>query len=149
MKAYLMCGLPGSGKSTIADRMAYQQHLQVICPDVIGFSLYEKYGANDKKVFRIAELVAEIQSIYRHDIIIDATNLFAGRRDWWIQRLKRMGYDEIIAVYVECDPMICRERMVARGRVVPEEAFDNMDRYGTIPKVEEGFTSIERVRTDK
>lgn len=135
-KLYTMVGIPGSGKSTIANQIP---NAVVISSDAIRKELYgaEEIQGNGKQVFdlvykRIGEELAK-----RNDVVFDATNLTPKAR----KAVFRFSAEHI-AVYVRTNLDTCLTRNSARFRTVPKEIIFKMNGRLVPPSKLEGFKTI-------
>ncbi len=155
---YLMVGLAGSGKSTIAKEIEY-----AIC---MSSPKYDEYGRADKvvlissddireeilgdvndqtqndKVFsHIHKLIKQAVRDYNH-IIVDATNLTIKNRRALLNCLDDKKDYHKIAYIVNTPIEKCKENNSKRDRKVPEYVIDNQAKKFEIPFANEGFNSI-------
>lgn len=140
-KLYTMVGIPGSGKSTIANQIP---NAVVISSDAIRKELYgaEEIQGNGKQVFdlvykRIGEELAK-----GNDVVFDATNLTP-----WARKAVFRFPAERIAVFVNTPLDVCLERNAARERKVPEEVIYRMYDNLIYPSKTEGFKTIITIST--
>ena len=155
---YLMVGLAGSGKSTIAKEIEYAIHMSS--------PKYDEYGRADKvvlissddireeilgdvndqtqndKVFsHIHKLIKQAVRDYNH-IIVDATNLTIKNRRALLNCLDDKKDYHKIAYIVNTPIKKCKENNSKRDRKVPEYVIDNQAKKFEIPFANEGFNSI-------
>ena len=155
---YLMVGLAGSGKSTIAKEIEYA--IRMSSPK------YDEYGRADKvvlissddireeilgdvndqtqndKVFsHIHKLIKQAVREYNH-IIVDATNLTIKNRRALLNCLDDKKDYHKIAYIVNTPIEKCKENNSKRDRKVPEYVIDNQAKKFEIPFANEGFNSI-------
>ena len=155
---YLMVGLAGSGKSTIAKEIEYA--IRMSSPK------YDEYGRADKvvlissddireeilgdvndqtqndKVFsHIHKLIKQAVKDYNH-IIVDATNLTIKNRRALLNCLDDKKDYHKIAYIVNTPIEKCKENNSKRDRKVPEYVIDNQAKKFEIPFANEGFNSI-------
>ena len=130
-KIIVLVGLPGSGKSTYAER----QGVTALSSDLIRQLLAD--DATDQSIH--ARVFNCMRYLLRHRLAIgrpvayvDATHLTPSERKAYIQ----------IDVPLES----CMERNRSRVRIVPEEAMQVMAAKLTPPTVEEGFSRVTVVR---
>ena len=157
-KFYLMVGLAGSGKSTIAKEIEYSIRMS--------YPKYDEYGRADKvvlissddireeilgdvndqtqndKVFsHIHKLIKQAVKDYNH-IIVDATNLTIKNRRALLNCLDDKKDYHKIAYIVNTSIEKCKENNSKRDRKVPEYVIDNQAKKFEIPFANEGFNSI-------
>lgn len=135
---YLMCGVPGSGKSTwckdqIAKDTSYQSlH---VSRDIIRFALVDEsdaYFSKEDDVFN--EFIREIAAAIRHprvrNIYVDATHLNEKSRNKVLDRLPSLGEVNVIPVnfLVDINTILKRNNMREGRSRVPEDAVLRMQR---------------------
>ena len=137
MKLYVMVGIPGSGKSTIAKTLDGV----LISTDAIREELYgdENIQGNGRMVFSIAYVRMQEALERGENVIFDATNVSRKARK---SIIKATPNAEHIAVFVNTPFETCRERNLSRERTVPEEVLDRMYKNLTTPSKDEGFSEI-------
>ena len=134
-KIYMLCGVPGSGKSTWAREQVVKLDGKgiIISRDVIRFSMLgdnDSYFAHEDEVFD--EFIKEIQEAINDEehtsIFIDATHLNEKNRNKVLSRIWHMKDDVVIGVYFDIPLEECLRRNAQRtGRaLVPETVIKNM-----------------------
>ncbi len=150
--AYILIGLPGSGKSTwIRNKQNKNDFVIVSSDDEI-----DKYAKSQNKTYsevfdeyiKIAtsnmnsNLINAIKN--NQNIIWDQTNLSAKKRKGIISRLPK--HYEKIAVVFEVDDDTLKDRLYNRtkteGKYIPNSIIENMKRTYEPPTKEEGFDEI-------
>lgn len=129
----IMCGVPGSGKSTVAKTLAEREGYKLISRDEIRFSMVkedEDYFSKEKEV--IKEYFRQIrEALCDPDVsgvIADSTNLTTKARETLIRGVQPPK-DTVICAYVLDTPLEeCLIRNAKRkGRLcVPETVIRNM-----------------------
>lgn len=135
----LMVGLPGSGKSTQAEKLGYKifssdTYREIITGDV------NNQTENDR-VFRA--LYDDLKKCLMEgtSCILDATNICRKDRRRALEQVK--GIDCYKQAFVVCPPYsTCKERNKSRERVVPEHVLEKMIRKFEFPQLFEGFDTI-------
>ena len=134
---YMMCGIPGSGKSTYIQNKMRETELYWCSRDNVRFSLLkdnEDYFSHEDEVFEkwIKEINIAIEKNDK-DIYIDATHLNAAARKKVLFRLPRQT--EVTYLYFDVPLEVCLERNSHReGRAyVPETVIINMHNRLTKP----------------
>lgn len=143
---YILCGVPGCGKTTWAREFVYQQFekdIRYVSRDEIRFSIIkdeEDYFSHEKEVYwKFAETITETL-IDGFDVIADATHLNEFSRRKLTQSIDRRYTDyEIVYVVFNVDLQTCLERNAQRtGRsCVPEQTIRNMYRDFRLPTKDE------------
>jgi predicted kinase/predicted phosphohydrolase len=96
----VLCGIPGSGKSTIAKIFEGKEYAR-INQDELG---------NRKACMRTAE-AALSKGL---SVVIDRCNFNESQRATWVSMARRFKVDKIKAVVLNCDPAVALERATAR-----------------------------------
>ena len=140
-KVYVMCGLPGSGKTTIARQIAADLNAVVISSDSIREELYgdESVQGNPSVVFDTLYSRAHAAIVDNLSVILDATNV--KKRDR-ARVFKEFPDNEIAAFVINTPVEVCKQRNGERERVVPEYVIDRMAKSFEPPTREEGFVKI-------
>lgn len=142
-KLLLLCGIPGSGKSTWVSKFISENDAVVVSRDSIRFALLregEDYFAREKEVTEcFYKMIYEFLESGQYDYVIaDAThNTPRARAD----ALHGIGAHliegvEIIPVYFNVPVEVCKSRNSLReGRArVPDEVIERMGRQRIKPK---------------
>lgn len=139
---HLMCGLPGSGKSTAADWLAEREGAAIVCPDDIRVTLtgMPHCPGIENVVWQMAKDMTAAM-LLRRPVIVDATNTTRRARARWLAIAKQVG------VGVHCHAMdtplaTCKEQNQRRENPAPESVIDRMDRQFEIPNIKEGFSRV-------
>lgn len=125
-RLFIMCGIPGSGKTYLANKYLKNNNVRYISRDEIRFSIIkenEEYFSHEKEVFKkFAEAIAQTL-INGFDAIADATHLNHFSRDKLIRAIDQYITDYTIE-YVVADASLdlCMKRNASReGRArVPD-----------------------------
>lgn len=144
MRFIMMIGLPGSGKSTMAEKIAEQENAVILSSDKIREELYgnEATQGEPEKVFALMHQRTKEALKQGKNVIYDATNVTAKNRRGIMQELK--GFDiEKEAVIVARPYEDCLKMNAQRERKVPEEAIERMYKNFQMPYYFEGFTNIK------
>ncbi len=121
----ILCGIPGSGKTTIAlavgTRLERCVHIET---DVVrGMIAKPQYASGESKfVYRAAMSVAAEALKHRYDVVLVAT--FA-REEFRREAISRLGglTDGWLVVWIWCDPLLAYQRNSQRNPRVPRESF--------------------------
>ena len=142
---FLMCGLPGAGKSTFLKKHAKTENSIIISRDTIRFSLVqpnEEYFSHEDEVTatfwkQINAALAEGKNVFA-----DQTSLTPKARKWFLDHVH--GYEKIHIVWIDADLESCLERNENRKGTrayVPKGVIRRMDNQF----VEPTFNEDERI----
>lgn len=146
---YVMCGIPGSGKSSFIASHINEDKMICISRDKIRFQFVaedEEYFSKENEVWK--EFVRQINYFLGkgYDVIADATHINQGSRRKLLNEITVKGID-YKAIYMDTPVSICLERnSLRKGRAcVPSTAIKRMYSQFEEPIIEEGFSVIMRV----
>lgn len=144
---YIMVGLPGSGKTTIAYEIKENQRGfkgYVVSTDKIREEITGSETSQDKntEVFETAYKRLKFGLENGFDMIFDATNINYKRRIDVINKFKKYA-DEIVCCFVYAPYEECLERNKNRERQVPKDVIKRMYMNFYVPQYFEGFDKIK------
>jgi predicted kinase len=128
----LLIGLPGSGKSSLAQRLATEyRHCQIVSVDALRAKLEDESSQGDgQQLWREIEqqLQQAVQRFQeqRGKVIYDATNVAFGTRCRAIRLARAAGFTQITGVWVDTPFWLCLKRNRQRTQVVPELSILSM-----------------------
>ena len=145
-RLYVMCGAPGSGKSTWAKKHLFDPNIvQYISRDEIRFSLLgpnDKYFSKEREVWEVfMNQIQEAVNKKNMDVIIDASHL-----DKWSRRKLTNALDDALTeswelYYIAMDTSYeecCRRNDNRTGRAnVPHDVIKEMYDKMTYPRMNE------------
>jgi len=145
----MMVGLPGSGKSTTAEKLSKELEVRIHASDQIRKELYgdESIAGDNQKVFSI--LHNRIRDDLRNgkSVIYDATNINSKKRRNFLKEID--GIDcEKICVIVAKEYAGCLNQNAQRERSIPEEAIKRMYLNWKTPYWFEGWDDIQIIYND-
>jgi predicted kinase len=92
MRVYILCGLPGSGKSTWARNKSRTDGGLIINRDSLRTMFYGSYEFIKDLEFIIRDvaisIISQLLDFDEKDIIIDECNLTSLKRSFWVQTIK-------------------------------------------------------------
>lgn len=136
-----MAGLPGSGKSTIADILGARLNSPVVSVDPIESAILSAGIDSDQPTglaaYLVAETIAESVLESGQSVIVDAVNAVDPAREQWVELAQRRG-EQLRFIEVICsDPEIHRQRLESRNRELPHvveptwhAVEQSLDEYG-------------------
>lgn len=157
-KLWIMCGVPGLGKSTwIKNNLSkFKGTVKVVSRDEIRFSMVaedEEYFSKENEVYN--EFIKQIKEGIDicDNVIVDATHLNEGSRSKLLRNLNRslVGV-EVNAIVLRANVEIALERNEKRTGTrsfVPRSVIRRMNSQFTMPSFEEGFDNIHVCLIDK
>jgi predicted kinase len=126
MKAFILVGTPGAGKTTYAEELAKEHNAVVISGDDIRTELYgcSEFQPNWVEIWScIEDKVAENVGV---PLVMDGTHCRADYRAEVLTLLRSYGYSSIEAFVLNTPLDICLDRNSRRHRVVPEHTVRHM-----------------------
>jgi predicted kinase len=100
---YLICGIPASGKSSVAEKIAAKTSAVIISSDEIRRKIYKDkvYNPNqNKETFAMVRRQFRTALNSNQNIILDAINAWPSERKLYGSRAKKRGY-RIVCVFCE------------------------------------------------
>lgn len=133
LRLIVMAGLPGSGKSTVAEGLAEKLAIPVLSVDPIVSSILktgaERSPKTDEAAFSIAETLASEQLQLGVSVIVDAVNAVEKVRGMW-RDLSRKHRAKLTIIECVLDSSVHKERVEARVRNLdgfPELTWDDVE----------------------
>lgn len=144
VRFYMLVGLPGSGKSKMADRLKGD----VFSSDSLRKELWGDENAQGDNDLLFQELHKRIKENLEagKNTIYDATNISSKRRKSFVESLNKIKCVKI-CIFMATDYEVCLKRNKNRDRVVPEEVIKKMYMNFDIPQYREGWDEIKIKRT--
>lgn len=160
----LMVGVPGSGKSTFAEKMEKEYNTLRVSRDVIRFSMVaedEKYFSKESEVFNTFAREIAAKLFCGYNVIADATHITIKSRAKLINAVKRglkliSGNENYLEENVELQACVVRkslERTLEQNEnrkgtrsYVPESVIRRMNEQFEDISTEENFETIIRIK---
>ncbi len=150
---YLMCGVPGSGKSTFLKKYVTIEDNKciIISRDEIRFSLLkegEEYFSHEDKVVKIFWEKINNALAAGYDVFVDQTSINPRSRKWLLEHTN--NYDEVIVIWIDTTLEDCiknNENRKGTNRYVPIDTIINMKEKFVKPSFNEGFSKIYHYNT--
>lgn len=147
-KLYLMCGIPGSGKSTFIMNHIEEDSQVWISRDAIRYELVkpdEPYFSKETLVFNtfVDMICKALDDDY--EVFADATHLNPASRRKLLNRIPKHLYDELAIIWVKVDPSVAvaqNEKRKGTRAYVPPKEIKKMHYSFSVPTFDEGFDEI-------
>lgn len=141
---FMMCGLPGSGKSTCVDNIECDGEKPIVhSSDKLREELYGNENVQEHNGELFVELHRRIKEDLKagHNVIYDATNLSKKRRIAFLNELKNINCKHYcVVVLTPYDK--CIKQNLMRDRIVPREVIFRMYKNFQPPAYFEGWDKI-------
>lgn len=138
----MLVGLPASGKSTFAERIARDINATIISSDKLREELYGDVNNQDNNVNIFEELYRRARFLLEsgNDVIIDATNISQKRRIHFNKEFREFTRN---VIYFNVSVRACILYDSARERTVGEEVISKMYKNLQVPTYAEGWDNID------
>ncbi|MEE6264859.1 AAA family ATPase [Streptomyces diastatochromogenes] len=115
-----MAGLPGAGKSSVAEALGRKLAAPVVSVDPIEAAMWRAGVARDQPTglaaYVVAEAVADGVLGMGQTVIVDAVNAVEAAREQWRSLADRRGVPVVFIEVVCSDPLVHRHRLENRSR---------------------------------
>lgn len=148
-KLIMLCGIPGSCKSTYAkDYMDRNNNAVHLSSDAIRAELYgdESTQGNPVEVFSLMQKRSVEALNNGNDVIYDATNITRKDRHGIISVCPKFAKIECHIIWAPIE--VCIERDAKRERTVGKEVIDRMLKRFQAPYYDEGIDAIKIISPD-
>jgi predicted kinase len=145
MKAFVMIGAPGSGKSTAARKLAKEHNAVIVCGDKIRRELYGDAANQGNWAEVHNEIVEQLEENVGKTIVLDGTHYCSSYRVGAQITLMTYGWEHIIAYVVNPSLERCIIQNSLRSRNVPRYIIQSMweKLQASLPNLEhEGFSEV-------
>lgn len=140
-KLYFMCGLPGSGKSTYAEKLK-EECVIIHSSDAIRQELGDVNDqSKNTEVFEILHKRIKDDLRDGKSVCYDATNLSRKRRVAFLRQLKNIPCEKFCVLIATPFEECCKQNN-SRDRRVPDDVMWRMYKNFQMPCVQEGFAEI-------
>ena len=126
MNLIVFSGLPGTGKSTLAETVARDLHIPVFTKDWLEAALLrnELKPANAEKplgfaAYELLTILAERQLILGQSVILDSVAAFSSLRSTWRTLSDQYGAAQRVIECICSDEALHRSRLTDRRRNIP------------------------------
>lgn len=145
MELQILCGIPGSGKSTLVPKLKGY----LVSTDEIRKFLWkdESVVKHDRLVFNLAETIIDYLFKSKENVIFDATNLTIAKRNRFINLAKKYKAN-VLVHWVNCPLQDAIERNLNRERKVPVAVIKALYKTFQAPRLEEGINVIKIYNKD-
>ncbi|QKW21213.1 ATP-binding protein [Kitasatospora sp. NA04385] len=133
-----MAGLPGAGKSSVAEELGRRLGAPVVSVDPIEAAMWRAGVARSEPTglaaYVVAEAVADGVLALGQTVIVDAVNAVAEARAQWRALASRHGVPVAFVEVVCSDPAVHRQRLEGRSRGIEgfaEPAWESVERQRT------------------
>lgn len=130
---FLLIGLPGSGKSYLAQKLVEDRQRRLISTDAIRCQLFGNEATQGPWLLVWREVQRQFQHVVQSDssskvAIYDATNAQRRHRREVITVARTTGFTHITGLWVDTPIWLCLARNRHRQRQVPEDVIFRMHR---------------------
>lgn len=147
----LVCGLPGSGKSTFMEKLE-RDFLTVLCPDEFRKILTGKnfHGPAEETIWSHVKIATRVFLMRGYHVGLDSTAITPHSRRQWISLAKEIDPNICVGCHVLLTPYsLCFLRNAQRDRIVPDFVMEKKREEFSIPTLDEGFSYIDFHQNDQ
>lgn len=146
---YFMVGVPGSGKSFVAEKKSEEFGIPILSSDNLREELTGDAGNQEipnEKIFKELGDRAEKSVEKKESFIWDSVNIDSEYRREYIKQFKKNGA-KVICLLMTTPKNICIERNKDRARVVPTDVVEEMDSKLTKNEIDTKLDLFDEIKT--
>lgn len=146
---YILCGIPGSGKSTWAVKNQSKYNFKIFSSDEYRKNLLGNINDQSKNGLVFERLYSDIVEYLKEgkNCCLDATNMTIKNRKFALDKLTNIECEKVCILFATPQEIALANNEL-RDRKVPSEVIDKMISSFEIPFTEEGFDRVEIVDWD-
>ena len=146
INCYLLVGIPASGKSTLAKRLARSKNALILSTDTIRTILYNspEVQGNWTDIERVLHNLLLKCVSQNKSVIVDATHTLRAHRKTLLTISKQINWT---CIHLKTSLDLCHKRNLKRSRVVPKDVINSMHQnlLNEPPTLSEGFNHIKTI----
>ncbi|MFA6889391.1 MAG: ATP-binding protein [Bacilli bacterium] len=142
---YMMVGIPGSGKTSIAHKLQITLDAIIVSSDFVRLT-HPKW--KESLIFpEVYRLIGEHLRNHQH-VIFDATNIDVETRKRHLAAIREEANSfRLVAYFIKTDPSVCIKRIILRNQqanelLFPPEIVMVYHQKLVYPTIQEGFESV-------
>lgn len=142
---YILLGLPGSGKSTYANKELATRGAQIICADDVRLAHGHRfYGPLESQIHGMLYTLTRAHMLRGLDVVIDDCITRSAYVQRWARLAEDMGY-QVRIIQLSLPKATCIERKLAAYPDFPLEIMDMKDAElaRNLPAIREMFSEAE------
>ena len=142
----MLCGIPGSGKSTYAKELSQTENAIILSSDQLRLELFGDVNHQENNGELFQELYRRAKQFLNqgNNVIIDATNISQKRRIHFINEFKKFKKE---CIYLSTPYLNCVIRDYERDKKVGVQVIHRMYKQMQIPFKEEGWDEVKYVKS--
>lgn len=149
LKFIVIAGIPGSGKSFYAKKLAQEIDAEIVCPDTLRKEVTGSESDMSRDGYIWGSLVEEriklIVLIRDKSVIFDATQINRKARKSITYIAKQLKNIDLECHYFEPDVKVAKFQNLKRDRKVPENIIDSFAAKWEAPSLDEGFSVLKKL----
>lgn len=139
----MLCGLPGSGKSKYAEKMASEYGFTVRSSDALRKELFgdENHQGDNAKLFDLIHRQIRQDLKAGKNVVYDATNISRKRRIGFLKQLENIDCGKY-CVFIPTPYEVCLKNNKRRDRKIPVDVIQRMYKSIQPPHRRDGFDKV-------